>query len=383
MSKQVYVSLDWSLAKLKDDTDLGEFRIVGHNSDTRDSYCGKIRNVEVKPDGKSLHKTWCFDPNCPVCFQAWASMEAKKKAFDIWCKYEMIKDAGYDIKLSHITVNLDAKKHTIETLTLKKMIKIRKSIVKVFKKYSNVYDGMFVTFHPASTKKGNPKWVWQPHFHIITTCKVDKTNFNVYRKDLEKKKIFATVVNICIKDINKKKFPEGKITSEEMLGKIIKYELSHCFSTKKEKEHHHFSYMSFCNNKNNPFFERKDDTETWVIKDVVETDNYLYEIKEVEPCKDAEPIFDEYDYRGDLNKMVKNGIVGKIYFTIGEKIKVFMNDYFVPKMEEMDKYETDTYGCYWKYAKAKEIKFRANYRVKPDWNHLKRDGKKIVLNLHP
>ena len=263
-----------------------------------------------------------------------------------------------DDKLYHVVVSLDKEVHAEEFYTLEWMRKDMKTIAKMFTKCAGETGGVFITFHPGTTKKHVFGWIYQPHFHIVTNCYVDKSNYQLYRDYLYEKGICAIVRNLCLVDSRDSKakrlatyhkYPKKCIGTEEVLCRIIKYELSHCFSTQEKGKHHHFSYGMFCNNKYN-IFKKIDKSKPWVIEEVIPNKNTIHSIteltdEEVENIDESKvkQLYDEDEYNGNLDKIIEKDEASLLYFTVGKQIMKTSYDGFTYPAYGTDTRRTGNY----------------------------------------
>jgi hypothetical protein len=169
-----------------------KYELVGHGI-SHEGKCGQIRYYywACVRDGylRKKDKFSCGRPECPICYETWASLEAKKVAHRLmaWKSY-----ANLDYYPDHVIVSVPYKEWELSYLML------RKKVYSILKRVG--IKGGMLCFHAyrlkprcgqrscwgCSKRKGcsSKAWEYGPHFHAFTygfidgraTKKIEKEN---------------------------------------------------------------------------------------------------------------------------------------------------------------------------------------------------------------
>lgn len=132
--------------------------------------------IEGKQHDRFVVQHSCHSPDCPICYESWASREAQRASDRIIQALELYRKAGINFgKVKHIVFSptQDEAKRLIRTR--EGFRNLKKQAIKIFKK-GGVKAGA-VIFHPF--RQNDPRednynpdmpdmiWYLSPHFHVI------------------------------------------------------------------------------------------------------------------------------------------------------------------------------------------------------------------------
>lgn len=108
----------------------------------------------------------CFDPECPICYEAWAAREGNRAAERFDSAHTLYFKDGLDLQGERHIVFSPPQAEAIELLKTKKGYKKLKSdAIKLIKKAGVV--GGAIIFHPFRQNHTTKTWYLSPHFHVV------------------------------------------------------------------------------------------------------------------------------------------------------------------------------------------------------------------------
>ncbi len=131
--------------------------------------CGQIKHAySCKENHVHLHRNWCMNRTCPVCYPSWMNREAERMKDRILAFVNQMK-----VNIWHYTVSLDEVYSDFDNNNIGKerylsygFDKFRTKVFGLLAKLWRKKEGYFAVFHPYRMVRGT--WRYGPHFHIIT-----------------------------------------------------------------------------------------------------------------------------------------------------------------------------------------------------------------------
>lgn len=160
------------------------FLLPGRGSYKND--CGSIKAIYRCKDTGTLtsHSKSCDNKNCPICYPKWSSKRASsilwriraythfKSQSDGWYHY-ILSPGAYSFDTStpgSEYIQMDFFRKQIKSYFQEGVIIFHPYALKTFNKLTGKYVGKKEAKHLTDEERGSKKWIYQPHYHVLTQC---------------------------------------------------------------------------------------------------------------------------------------------------------------------------------------------------------------------